>query len=206
MTDAASPTAEDIAYVRRLAEAGARAPLLSGRFLAWWGLALTVAYGAHHFALSGALGAGGGVFWTIWATFAVVGVAGQILLARNMPAKAGAGSAGNRASRSVWIAAGTAIFAVVVGAAAAVAGGASPALFDMSVPVAFAVYACALVVTGSLSGDRIVLAAGGGAILMAGLFTALIVAPERYLIAAGGIALTVLLPGLLLLGREPRAG
>jgi hypothetical protein len=39
---------------------------------------------------------------------------------------------------------------------------------------------------------------------MVGLFTGMILSPDRYLIAAAGIALTVLLPGLLLLRAEPR--
>jgi hypothetical protein len=33
----------------------------------------------------------------------------------------------------------------------------------------------------------------------------LILNPDRYLLAAGGVAATVLLPGLLLLAREPEA-
>ena len=38
MTQTTQPTTEDIAYVRQLAESGARAPLIGGRFMAWWGL------------------------------------------------------------------------------------------------------------------------------------------------------------------------
>ena len=78
-------------------------------------------------------------------------------------------------------------------------------MFDWIVPVAFAVYACALIVTGALAGDRIVVAAGYGAVVMVGLFTAFILHPDRYLIAAAGGAATVLLPGLLLTLREPKA-
>jgi hypothetical protein len=72
------------------------------------------------------------------------------------------------------------------------------------VPVAFAVYACAQIVTGSLARNRATMAAGGAAIVMVGLFTALILSPDRYLLAAAGVALTVLLPGVLLLRAEPR--
>jgi hypothetical protein len=39
---------------------------------------------------------------------------------------------------------------------------------------------------------------------MVGLFTALILSPDRYLVAAAGVFLTVLVPGLLLLKAEPR--
>ncbi len=205
MMQVTQPSVEDIAYVRQLSESGARAPLLSGRFMAWWGLLVATAYAAHHFALEGAIGDGRTIFGLIWMTFGVVGVIGQFVLARTMPDKAGAGSAGNRASRSAWIAAGCAIVSVVVGAAVAARNGAGPATFDWSVPVAFSVYACALIVTGALSANRTILAAGAGAILMAGLFTALILHPDRYLLASAGVALTVLLPGLLLVRTEPRA-
>lgn len=198
-------SAEDIAYVRRLAESGAQAPLIGGRFMAWWGLALTIAYVAHHFALKGVIGDGESIFAIIWIGFAVIAVLGQLVLVRAMPAKAGAGSAGNRASRSVWAAGAFAINSMVFGTVLAAGSGAGPATFDWIVPVAFAVYACALIVTGSLSGDRVTKLAGYGAVVMVGLFTALILNESRYLIAAAGVAATVLLPGLVLLAREPKA-
>ncbi len=205
MTQAAGPPTDDIAYVRQLAESGARAPLIGGRFMAWWGLCLTLAYTLHYFALKGAIGDGGAIFGIIWIGFSVVGTLGQFLLARGMPAKAGAGSAGNRASHTAWMTAACAIGSMVIGCVIAAQTGAGPATFDWIVPVAFAVYACALIVTGSLAGDRISVTAGAGAVVMVGLFTALILHPDRYLLAAGGVAATVLLPGLLLLGREPGA-
>src|SRR5215210_5460080 len=120
----AQPSVEDIAYVRHLAESGARAPLLGGRFMAWWGLLVTIAYALQHFALRGAIGDGRTIFAFIWIGFSVVGMLGQLALARTMPAKAGAGSAGNRASRSAWITAACAIASVVAGAAVAAANGA----------------------------------------------------------------------------------
>ena len=82
--------------------------------------------------------------------------------------------------------------------------GAGPATFDWIVPVAFAAYACALVVTGAQARSRTTVAAGVGAVVMVGLFTALIPSPDRYLVAAAGVAVTVLLPGLVLLRAEPR--
>jgi hypothetical protein len=204
MTATADATSEDIRYVRQLAESGVQAPLLGGRFMAWWGLLLTAAYVAHHLALAGALGDDRRIFPLIWAAFGLAGLAGQLLLARSMPAKAGAGSAGNRASRIGWCTAGMAIASMVAGVTVAAASGGGPATFDWIVPLAFAVYACALLVTGSLAKSRTTMAAGAGAIAMVGLFAAFILSPERYLLAAAGVALTVLLPGLLLLRAEPR--
>ena len=204
MTGIAGNPNDDIAYVRRLAESGARAPLIGGRFMTWWGLAITTAYLLHHFALRGDIGDGTRIFGIIWGGFATAGLAGQWLLKRTMPAKPGAGSAGNRASRIVWVAAAFAIASMAAGAMFAAASGAGPAAFDWIVPVAFAVYACCLIVTGALASDRISLVAGAGAVAMVGLFTAMILHPDRYLLAAAGTALTVLLPGLMLLGAEPK--
>jgi len=199
----ADSTHEDLRYVRQLAESGAHAPLLGGRFMAWWGLLLTAAYIAQHLALTGVVGDGRSIFAIIWIGFSALGIIGQLVLVRSMPAKAGAGSAGNRASRTIWMAAAAAIASMVVGCAVASSKG-GPAAFDWIVPVAFAVYACALIVTGTLAKKRPTFAAGVGAVIMVGLFTAMILSPDRYLVAAAGVALTVLLPGLVLLRAEPR--
>jgi hypothetical protein len=205
MSPTAGQSTDDLAYVRKLAESGARAPLTGGRFMAWWGLLVTIAWTAQHFAIHGRLGEGGGIFGIIWFSFGIVGMLGQFLLVRSMPAKAGAGSAGNRASRTVWGAGAFAIGSMVVGMMFLARSGVSYAVFDWIVPVAFAVYACALIVTGALAGERIAVYAGYGAVVMVGLFTAFSLHSDRYLLAAAGAALTVLLPGLLLTLREPKA-
>jgi hypothetical protein len=79
-----------------------------------------------------------------------------------------------------------------------------PHAWDFIVPVAFTAYACALGVTGALAGNAVLKLAAGLAVVMVGLFTALIQLPERYLLVAAGVAGTVLLPGLLLMRGEPR--
>lgn len=195
---------DDIRYVRQLAESGAHAPLLGGRYIAWWGLLLTIAYTLQHLALGGRIGDGHTIFAWIWIGFALLGGAGQVILLQGKSARPGSGSAGNRASRTIWMTAAAAITSMVAGAIFASATGAGPATFDWTVPLAFAVYACALTVSGTLARDPIARLAGAGAVVMVGLYTALILSPDRYLLAAGGVALTVLLPGLLLLRAEPR--
>jgi hypothetical protein len=201
MTQAASQ--DDLSYLRRLSESGAHAPLNGGRFMAWWGLLVAAGWTAQHLAVNGMIGdEGGAIFGIIWGSFGVLGMLGQFVLARSMPGKPGEGSAGNRAARVIWGAGAAGILSMVIGVAV-LAQTSGYAVFDWIVPVAFAVYACALIVTGALANERIALFAGYGAVLMIGLFTAFILDPNRYLVAAGGAALTVLLPGLLLLAREP---
>jgi len=206
MTQAPPASHEDLAYVRQLAESGAHAPLNGGRFMAWWGLLIAIAWTAQHFAVNGqiAVGDGGGMFGVIWGAYGIIGMFGQFILARSMPSKSGAGSAGNRASRTVWGAGAFSIGSMVVGVAILAGNGGGYANFDWIVPVAFAVYACALIVTGALAGEKIATFAGYGAVVMVGLFAAAILHPDRYLFAAAGAAVTVFLPGLLLMMREPR--
>ena len=176
MTDAA---ADDLAYVRQLSESGAHAPLNGGRFMAWWGLLITIGWTLQHFALSGQLRVGdhGAIFGIIWFSFGVLGGIGQFVLVRSMPAKAGAGSAGNRASRTIWGAGAFAIFSMVIGVAVLAnrSGGGYP-VFDWIVPLAFAVMP-ALIVTGKLADENFVIAAGYGAIVMIGLFAAFMFTP-----------------------------
>jgi len=203
MTQASQPSAEDLAYVRRLAESGARAPLNGGRFMAWWGLLIAIGWTAQHLAVNGVIGDGSTIFGYIWGSFSIAGMLGQFVLARSMPPRAGEGSAGNRASRTIWGAGAAVIVSMVVGVAV-LSQSVGYQAFDWIVPVAFAVYACALIVTGRLADDRIVTLAGYGAAIMVGLFTAFIHHPDRYLFAAAGGAATVFLPGVLLMIRESR--
>lgn len=198
-------TNEDLAYVRQLSESGARAPLIGGRFMAWWGLLTTIAWTIQHFAINGAFGRSGQVFVILWVSYTAIGLAGQALLTRSMPDLAGGGSAGNLAARSVWTAGAAAIASMAVGVIVLSGGEMGPRAFDWIVPVAFAVYACALIVSGTLAGARIAIVAGYGAALLVGVYAAVILDPNRYLVAAAGAAVTVLLPGLLLLAREPKA-
>jgi hypothetical protein len=205
---ASQPSADDIAYIRHLSESGARAPLIGGRFTAWWGFLLIIAYIGQHLVLKGVLTPPNIFMAIIWFGFGILGGMGQVLLARGIKGKPGAGSAGNLAVRAVWTAAALSILAMVVGSAlisdkSAAAAGPHP--WDFIVPVAFAVYACAQWVGGELAGNRMLKFAAAGAIVMVGLFTALSRWPDRYLLVAGGIALTIMIPGLLLVRAEPKS-
>lgn len=202
---ASQPSADDIAYIRHLSESGARAPIIGGRFMVWWGFLLTIAYVAQHFAANRIIGDGNLIFGIIWGSFGLLGAIGQVVLARSIAGKPGQGSAGNLANRAVWFAGAFSIGAMVVGTAIIsdnrIPG---PQPWDFIVPVGFAVYACALGVTGALAGNGVLRLASAGAVVTVGLFTALIHYPARYLIVAGAVALTLMLPGLLLMRAEPK--
>ncbi len=117
MAQASQPSADDIAYIRHLSESGARAPLIGGRFMAWWGFLLVVAYLGQHLAINGLIGDGRLIFGIIWGSFALLGLSGQLILARSIAGKPGQGSAGNLAMRSVWMMGALSIGAMVAGSA-----------------------------------------------------------------------------------------
>jgi hypothetical protein len=206
MAQASQPDIDDIAYIRHLSESGARAPIIGGRFTAWWGFLLVIAYLGQHLAVKGVIGPLSIVLAIIWGGFGLLGMAGQFVLARSMGGKPGAGSAGNQAARAVWTAAALSIGAMVVGSAVISDNPLSPGPhpWDYIVPVAFAVYACAQWVTGELAGNRMLKLAAVGAIVTVGLFTALSRWPDRYLLVAASVALTIMIPGLLLVRAEPK--
>ncbi|HIK63551.1 MAG TPA: hypothetical protein EYG02_00805, partial [Henriciella marina] len=76
---------DDLAYVRSLAEAGANAPLLGGRFLVWWGGLVTAAYIGHYLIITGMLGVGLDALGIMWTGFIVLGLGGYFLLAKAFP-------------------------------------------------------------------------------------------------------------------------
>ena len=98
---------------------------------------------------------------------------------------------------------------MVLGTIIAANNGVGRGAYDWIVPVGFAVYACALIVTGGLARSRVTIAAGIGATFMVGLFTAMILSPDRYLLASVGVFLTVFVPGLVSFShvmKEPMEG
>ena len=74
---------------------------------------------------------------------------------------------------------------------------------NASLPLVFAVYALSLITTGTLGGDRLLHAAGLVALVFVALTVGFQSRAELYLIGAIGVVLTVLVPGLALLRREP---
>ncbi len=196
----------DLDYIRDLAESGAHAPLLGGRFLVWFGAIVTLAYIAHYLLWIGTLPGGGQAIGYMWIAASIVMMAGFFTMLALFPKdKPGQGSAGNRASM-VWTAAGISIFSFFVGAILGqMFGGLEPIVFNHSLPMVFAVYACSLMVTGSLAGNRIMMAGAWVAIVTVGVTVALIMRPEVYLAAAGGVFLSVFVPGVALVMNEPRS-
>ncbi|MEM9738749.1 MAG: hypothetical protein AAF829_02700 [Pseudomonadota bacterium] len=197
---------DDLEFLRDLADAGAHAPLLGGRFLAWWGGIITLAYGLHFALFTGQFGLSADYIGLMWVTVVVIALAGQFAMAARFPRdKPGTSSAGNRA-RVVWTAAGLSIFAFFAGTITAAAMEMLPSFAaNYSIPLVFSVYACALMVTGTLARDTILTVAAWIAIVMVAVTAFRVSSAEVYLLAMLGVFLAAFVPGLLQMRAEPKS-
>ena len=196
---------EDLAYVRDLAEAGQTAPLLGGRFLAWWGGAAALAYAGHYAIASGIVDFGAAAYGWLWLAFGIIGTAGYLVLVKTMSgAKPGAASASNRAEANVWMAGGFALFAFFITLTVkSLVTGQADAGFMTSLPLVFAVYGVGLLTSGAMARNSVLRLAGFAALAMVAIATWFSGTNHVWLIASIGAFLTMFLPGVLLLRQEP---
>ena len=200
-----STLSDDLTAVRRLAESGANAPLLGGRYLAWWGVVVTVAYALHYGLMAGHLPGGPASLPILWSIATGSGIAGQCFIGWQTRARRpGAASAANQAQIAVWTGA-SAVIAAIIGAAIAksVIEQGVGTNFSGTLPGVFAVYATAQLTIAVLSRSALCAAAGFAALIALVATYVLAAQPEAYLAASLGAALAVLVPGAIQLLREP---
>lgn len=199
--------ADDLAYIRDLAEAGEKAPLLGGRYLVWWGGLTTLAYLVHYSIAEGMFGLQPSAFGILWIGYVVLGVGVSFSLNATFgPGKPGAASTGNRVSALVWKSAGLFLGAYFTGAflkAALTADGFNP--FIWSVPLVIGVYGLAQYVGGMIAGNRVLTLAGQAALIATVPAVLLVGSNPLWLLGAAVAAFCILLPGILLMRNEPSA-
>lgn len=194
----------DLAYVRDLAEAGQNAPLLGGRFLAWWGGLMTLAYVGHYLIASGALGVGPELLAIWWGAIVITGTAGQFILRAVFPEKPGASSSGNRVQSVLWMSAGFVLFAYFAGVVGRlILFGTGLEGFYWSVPMVMGLYGLGQLVTGVIANQAPLRFAGFAA--LAGTLAAAILSGTEtvWLVGAAVACFAVFLPGIWMLRREP---
>ncbi|MEZ5997159.1 MAG: hypothetical protein R3B98_00500 [Hyphomonas sp.] len=199
--------ADDLAYIRDLAEAGQKAPLLGGRFLAWWGGLTTLAYFLHYAIVRDLFGWPPGAFMVLWIGYILLGVGGSYVLGgMGLRGKPGAASTGNRVAVLVWKSGGLMLGAFFLGAGIrAWMGHGTVDAFNWSVPLVLGTYGLAQYVSGTIAGNRTLIRAGQAAIAAVVPAVMMVGMPEVWTTGAIIAALTVFLPGLLLMRNEPSA-
>lgn len=196
--------AEDLAYVRTIAEEGRQAPLLGGSFLTFWGVLNAAAWMAQWALLHDLLVANPDWhFAALWSAYGVVAGIGTVLLGARVKGMPGRSAFGNRVEGAVWSGMGMGLGAVAVGAIGHMILSRNPPAVDVIVPSAFALYGVALMVTGTVSKERWLSAyavASWGLSVILGVF----LSSDWFYLAGAAGALTILLaPGLILLRKEP---
>lgn len=201
-----SSLSDDLAYVRDLAEAGERAPLLGGRFLTMWGTLVSVAYFLHYATAASLFGWPDQAYAWIWGSFLVLGISGQAVLVRSIRNKPGSNSVGNRSEATVWMAGGFALFAYFLALIVkSFQTGVPQPGFENSLPIVFAIYGVGLITTGIMGKARVQTFAGFGALAMIVLAIWFDSTVEIWAVASLGAFLTVLLPGLIMMRQEPKS-
>lgn len=206
--------ADDLKTARALAEAGRRAPLLGGEDYVVWGLAVAAGLLVNGAIVVRVLSLPEWAIPISW--FALMGAAGLIssrVRAKNR-ARSGAAGFGNTVSHAVWRAAGLflGVFALTLfaaGLAAPFDPGASgadrgrwiAAGFAMFTPASFGVYGIAMEASAAAADvrwlrtySRLSFAAMAATIVTAG-------SPLQFIVAAAGVAVVLVLPGVLMMRR-----
>ena len=196
----------DLDYLKTLAENGAEAPPVGGRFAVWWGGLAALVLATHWTIVTGRVGLGYDALPVLWLGFLIIGGLGSLVLGRTLRGKPGLGSPSNRHADAVWSAMGvsTGVFFFAI-MAAVVAGRLDPVFFNLMLPVALLGYAIAWMSSAFMarSWGYALPAAAALAGMAACLFT--LADPAVYLIASLTVLLSAALPGAVMMLREPRA-
>lgn len=201
-------TDEELARLRAIAEEGRSAPLLGGSHLILWGCAMTIALLINWAVIERILPWPGWSLAISWFGIVLAAWAASILIGRSKAGSPGAFSIGNRVEHAVWTTAGAFLFVLALALfvrAWLSADSAAWALFALMPPVTLGAYAVALrasaVAGHSRTADPYILVA-----LAFVAATAFLIGDDRqYLVAAAGVFIVSIPPGLAQLRAASRA-
>jgi hypothetical protein len=192
---------QDLAYARTLAEEGRQAPLIGGGFLVLFGVLLTIAYSAQWAVLASFIPSIAIGF--IWMGFGLFALLGSFMLSARVRSLPGGASLANKADRSVWQGVAISIMAVVAGVILRGIVSNDMAAANAIMAAGFGMYGIALFTTGCVSSETwlrtFAWIAWGVSV---GLWYFLNDA-WAYLLAAGASVVVLIIPGVILLRREP---
>ena len=194
----------DLAYARTLAEEGRDAPLIGGSYLILFGALLGVCYLAQWGALTGALPIPGNMIGAIWMAYGVAAFVGMFALRRRVSQLPGGSAIPNRVDRFLWQGVTAAILVVVVGTVLRAILENDFTAPNAIVAAGFGLYGVALYVTAMMARRPWLRAFAFMAWAISGALWYFINQPWAYLIAAAGCATVLIIPGLLMLQREPK--
>ena len=203
-----APTLDDIAELRAIAERGRSAPLLGGVHLILWGAAMALALLINWAVAARVLPWPGYSLAISWFGIVLAAWASSILLGRRQAGEPGALSVGNRVERAAWMTAGgfLATLSLALFVRASLSGDeAAWEQFAIMSPVMFGAYAVALQASAVAAESKSLKAFVLVSLAFAAGTAFLIGDPAQYLVAAAGVAMVSILPGLGQLNAARRA-
>lgn len=199
---------DELAYVRSLAEEGRHAPLVGGINYVIWGALIGTAALFQYAQLAGYLALGGGVAWAPWFAAFILGWIASVVFGRRAGRKPGARTVGNRTAAAAWLAVGmfmSGFWLTVMFVHDRFTGAGVPPyfLFSLMFPIAFGLYGVAFF--ASATAAKLDWLRWFALAAWAFSFVTLFLAADarQLLVAALGTYVCALLPGIILMRREP---
>lgn len=198
--------AQDLSYVRALAEEGRNAPLVGGSIVVYFGVILAVAYGLQWAFITHQFGSPQGIwFAALWTGFGIASAIGVFLLRRRARQLPGAASSANRVDGIVWSGVGIAFFPVVLGSVARSVVSQDPTAPNVIMAFGFAAYGVVLRTTSILSQTSWLRAFALLSYAWSAALWFYMNEPWAYLLASAGCVTVLIVPGVIMMGREPKA-
>jgi hypothetical protein len=169
-----------------------------------FGVLLTICYGAQWGAQAGLLPIPGDMIGAIWMAFGVCAFAGSMLLGMRVRKLPGGAAIPNRVDRNVWQGVVVAILVVVAGSVLRGVFQQDYAATNVIVASGFGLYGVALYVTATAGGHKWVRNFAFQAWVVSGLLWYFLDQPWLYLLAAGACVAVLIVPGLIMMSREPK--
>lgn len=204
MTENNEDPAADIAWMRRLAEEGAGAPMQGASILMFAGLIFGGASLFHWGQISGLINIPGLVEGIIWLIATLLFFVVLTVVITGLKRKAGVVTAGNRAASTVWSALGWGIFALF--ASLAVVGyrlGEDAAMLGMALTpsIIMVFYGIGWCVTATMYRNGVLWWLAIGSFVAAPLLASMAEQEAQYLAYAAALFLLMALPGWMLMRR-----
>ncbi|MDQ3125176.1 MAG: hypothetical protein M3Q74_06165 [Pseudomonadota bacterium] len=207
MTETNEDPVADIAWMRRLAEEGADAPMQGASILMSAGLIYGAASLFHWAQISGVFPTSGLAIGIGWLAATGLFLLTLFVIISGLKRKGGVTTASNRASGTVWSALGWGIFALFLSmAAVGWRTGAAGGLLAMSLAISaiMVFYGIGWAVTAAMYRSRMLWSLAIGSFAAAPLLASLTGLDVQYLAYAGALFLLMALPGFLLMrGARP---
>lgn len=200
MTDPRNDVA-DIAWLKQLAEEGARGPMRGGAILMAAGLIFGGASLIHGLVLIGVIAMAPQAFSILWMAATALFFLILIVLIARSARRGGVQTAIDRATRAVWSAVGWGIFALFssIGVVSSRIGEASIALLQLSPSIIMAFYGLGWAVSAAMTRSKAIGGLAVASFIAAPLLAAVPDQATQYFAYAGALFVLMAAPGFLLM-------